>query len=151
MNNKDFVNLIKHMGHSYEDLVLRKILYDTTLGKLYESDDTLEVKLSPNIELVFWTETKRFEMIILRYEKSASHRAILPSPLNNMINQSDAQFELGEPLYSKTQIELFQTDIYGWDTYQLDSDIHPEAILDIQYDKEMQISTILISLMDKNI
>lgn len=151
MNNNEFVNLIKHMGHSYEDLVSKKILYGTSLENLYQSDETLEVQLSPDIELVFWTETKRFEMIILKYEKSSSHRAILPTPLNNVMNQSDAQFELGEPLYSKTQIELYQTDIYGWDTYQLDSNLHPEAILDIQYNKDMQISSILISLMDKNL
>lgn len=151
MKNNDFVNLIKHMGHSYEDLVSNKILHGTSLENLYESDETLEVQLSPSIELVFWAETKRFEMIILKYDKSSSQRAILPSPLNNIINQSDVQFELGEPLYSKTQIELYQTDIYGWDTYQLDSNLHPEAILDIQYNKDMQIGSILISLMDKNL
>ncbi|RMV65764.1 hypothetical protein ALP06_200230 [Pseudomonas coronafaciens pv. atropurpurea] len=39
-------------------------------------------------------------------------------------------------MFTKSQMDLFPTELYGWDVYQLDSSLHPEAILDIQYNED---------------
>lgn len=52
---------------------------------------------------------------------------------------------------SKSLIELQGTGYGGWDTYQLDSKMHPAALLEFQYIEGMAVSKIVISLMDKNV
>lgn len=156
MNNNDFANLISNMGSSHSVLIEKGLIPDTELVHLYEDEDTMELEIAPGVELVFYSETKRFEMITLSFKRAfnnvtADFKAILPKPLHSVENQNEVYKELGNPMFTKSQLDLFPTELYGWDVYQLDSRLHPEALLDIQYNKEMQISNILISLMDKNV
>lgn len=155
MNNNYFANIISNMGSSHSVLVDNGIIPDTELVHLYNDEDTLELEIAPGVELVFWSETRRFEMITLVFNRPSNNvepdfKKILPNPLNDVINRLDVHKELGAPMFTKSEMDLFPTELYGWDVYQLDAALHPEAILDIQYNKEMLISNIHISLMDKS-
>lgn len=156
MNNNYFANLISNMGSFHSALIDKGLIPDTELVHLYEDEDTLELEIAPGVELVFYAETKRFEMMTLSFKRAfnnveISFKEILPKPLDRVENQTDVYKELGTPMFTKSELELFPTELYGWDVYQLDSSLHPEAILDIQYNKEMEISNIQISLMDKSV
>ena len=156
MNNNYFANMISNMGSSHNTLIEKGLIPDTDLLHLYDDEDTMELEIAPGVELVFYSETKRFEMITLSFKRASNNvtsdfKAILPKPLDSLENQSDAHKELGVPMFTKSQLDLFPTELYGWDVYQLDPSLHPEALLDIQYNKEMEISNILISLMDKSV
>lgn len=156
MNNNYFANIISNMGSSHSTLIEKGLIPDTELVHLYEDEDTMELEIAPGVELVFYSETKRFEMITLSFKRAFNNvtpdfRAILPKPLDSVENLNDAHKELGAPMFTKSQLDLFPTELYGWDVYQLDPGLHPEALLDIQYNKEMEISNILISLMDKSV
>lgn len=156
MNNSDFANLISNMGSCHSALIEKGLIPDTELVHLYEDEDTLELQIAPGVELVFYSETQRFEMITLSFKRRFNNvmsdfKAILPKPLDSVENQTEVHKELGPPMFTKSELDLFPTELYGWDVYQLDSGLHPEAILDIQYNKEMLISNILISLMDKSV
>lgn len=156
MNNNDFAKLISKMGSPHHVLVAENLIPATELKHLYEDEDTLELEIAPGIELVFWAETSRLEMIHINYERANVEgkydlTALLPAPLNKARNENDVHIALGQPMFSKTERDLLQTELYGWDIYQLDNSLHPEAVLDIQYNKFKNICNIQISLMDKNI
>lgn len=156
MNNNYFADIISNMGSFHSTLVEKGLIPDTDLVQLYEDEDTLELEIAPGVELVFYSETQRFEMITLSFKRSSNNvtadfKASLPKPLDRVENKSEVHKELGAPMFTKSQLDLFPTELYGWDVYQLDSSLHPEGILDIQYNKEMQISNIHISLMNKNV
>lgn len=156
MNNNDFANLISNLGSSHSTLIEKGLIPDKELVHLYEDEDTLELEIAPGVELVFYSETQRFEMITLSFKRAFnnveySFKAILPKPLDSVETQTEVHEQLGAPMFTKSQLDLFPTELYGWDVYQLDSTLHPEAILDIQYNKEMLISNIHISLMDKSV
>ena len=156
MNNNYFANLISNMGSSHSALIEKGLIPETELVHLYEDGDTMELEIAPGVELVFYSETQRFEMITLSFKRSSNNvtadfKASLPKPLERIENQTEVHKELGAPMFTKSQLDLFPTELYGWDVYQLDSSLHPEGILDIQYNKEMQISNIHISLMNKNV
>jgi hypothetical protein len=156
MNNNDLVNLIRKMGTSHQELVSEKLIPNTELKQLYEDEDTLEIEIAPGVELAFWSESLCLEMITFNFERALNKEnpefmEMLPHPLNKLKSQSDVHLELGKPMISKTQLELSAINLYGWEIYQLDTNLHPEATLDIQYNKHMHIQNLIISLMDKNI
>jgi hypothetical protein len=155
MNNKDLITLISVMGCSHEEILRKKIIPEKKLTHLYEDQDTLELEIVPGFELVFYSETFCLEMISFDFGLSEKNddprfKDLLPVPLNQFEYQKEVHQTLGDPLFSKTPLELMATHIYAWDIYQLDPTLHPEAILDIQYDKVMKIKTIQISLMAKS-
>lgn len=153
MDTKQIEKLLRNLGYTYDALVSNGIIEKLELQKLYDTEETLEISLAPGVELVFWSETRRLEMIEFRLDPNGecAFRAALPAPLNIISNQTDTRALLGRPLYSLSQMELLATELYGWDTYQLDDKLHPEAFLEVQYDSGMNVSCIMISLMDKNI
>lgn len=154
MDNKQIEKLLRNMGYTYNSLISNEIIENKELQKLYDTDETLEIQLTQGVELVFWAETMQLEMIEFRFDEDLDKnvfRAALPYPLNIITDQASTHAELGTPLYSLSQFELLSTNLYGLDTYQLDENLHPEALLEIQYGKNMNISCIMISLMDKNV
>lgn len=156
MNDKNLEHLISKLGSSHQVLIAENLIPDTKLVKMYEDEDTLELEMAPGIELVFWAESLRLEMIHINFQRAStedeSHlSSLLPSPLSTLKNESDVHNVLGKAMFSKSERELMQTELYGWDTYQIDPSLHPEAILDIQYDKNRTICNMQISLIDKNI
>jgi len=157
MDTKEIEKLLRNLGYPYAALVSNNIIKACEPKKLYEDEESLEIELCPDLELVFWAETMRLEMIIIKfkdcYRESTikSTRKVLPTPLDKITNQHDTHILLGPPMFSKSQLELFGTELYGWDTYQLNTNLHPEALLDVQYDEKMNIANLVISLIDKNV
>ncbi|KWS75360.1 bacteriocin immunity protein [Pseudomonas savastanoi pv. fraxini] len=156
MQNNNIISLIKNMGISHKALMQEGLITDIKLSHLYESEETLELEIAPGVELVFWEETLCLEMITFSFARALNKAdpefmGILPYPLGKIRNKKDVRLLLGAPMFTKSQMDLFPTELYGWDVYQLDSSLHPEAILDIQYNEDMLVSNILISLVDKNV
>lgn len=153
MENNNLESIIRNLGSTYDELKAKKIINTEKPTELYIDSDTLEIELSENVELVFSPEKLRLEMIYIRLRKEESGRSALDLPdyLSLLKNKAAVQHELGRPIYSKNTLELHATELYGWDTYQLKGSLHPEALLDIQYNKSMEVVYLIISVMDKNI
>lgn len=148
--------LIKNLGCSYDALIANQVIDDLPLQDLYQDGESLEIEPVQGIELIFWPETQRFEAIyiFLTQESDNTPNAFsgeLPPPFNSMNNQTEVHKLMGNPIFSKSAMELLGTELSGWDTYQLGSNWHPAAIVEFQYTHNMQISRICFSLIDKNV
>lgn len=154
MNSANMERLIKNLGCSYDHLIENQVISNHPLQSLYD-DDTLEIELVPGIELVFCPETLRFEVIYITLKTSEqdanSYGGILPPPFGGLVTQEQVRKALGEPIFSKRTIELQGTGLSGWDTYQLKPEWHHAALVEFQYVKQMVISRILFSLIDRNV
>ena len=153
MENNNLESIIRNLGKTYDELKAKKIINTEKPAALYLDSDTLEIELSENIELVFSPEKLRLEMIYIRLipETNDKNSLLLPDYLSFLKDKAAVQQELGNPIYSKSTLELHATELYGWDTYQLKGSLHPEALLDIQYNRSMEVAYLIISVMDKNI
>lgn len=153
MNSVNMERLIKNLGCSYDALIANKVIENLPLQSLYEDGDSLEIEPVPGIELVFWPETQCFEVIYITLKDSnlPVYKGELPAPFKEVTNQEEVRRVFGEPAFSKSALELFGTGLSGWDTYQLDPSWHPAALLEFQYLKGMQLSTLVFSLIDRNV
>ncbi|WP_247868538.1 MULTISPECIES: DUF6392 family protein [unclassified Pseudomonas] len=145
--------LIKNLGCSYDALIANHVIKNLPLQSLYEDGDSLEIEPVPGIELVFWPETERFEVIYITLKDSdlPEYEGELPEPFKEVKSQDDVHRIFGDPAFSKSALELFGTGLSGWDTYQLDPQWHPAALMEFQYVKDMRIGTLLFSLIDRNV
>jgi hypothetical protein len=154
MDQKEIEKLIRNLGYHYSAMVTNQIIGESQPVHHYDDEDTAEILLDNGIELVFWSETMRFESILLSMQstraRSSRLKDVLPNPLNLVHSREDALKHLGTPILSKSPLELIALEMFAWDLYQLKDNLHPEATLEIQYDKAMAVHTIIISLMDKN-
>lgn len=153
MDTKQIEKIIRNLGYTYQALVDNKIITASKPAPLYLESDTLEIEISGGFELVFSNDFLRFEMIHLKCNiKEAdgpNSFSLMPYPLNKIVCKSETRKILGEPMYSASDIELLETDLYGWDTYQLSTNLHPAALLEVQYDSDMNTIYLSISLMDR--
>jgi hypothetical protein len=155
MNLKNIEKLIRNLGYPYEALVSNEIIENLPLVQAYEDDETLELTLLPGLELIFWADTQVLEMIYINLDKmnngERAYQGALPAYLEGLSTRKDVHAKLGKPMFSKSLLELQGTGYEGWDTYQLDNKMHPAALLEFQYIEDMEISKLVISLMDKNV
>lgn len=156
MNSQQMERLIKNLGCSYDALIANGVIDDLPLQDLYEDGESLEVEPAPGIELIFWPETLRFEGIYVTLKTDQSHegRAFygdLPGNFGSVFNQAQVHERFGEPIISKGILELQGTGLGGWDTYQLEPNLHPAALVDFQYSTNLNVSRIFVSLIDRNI
>lgn len=153
MNSVNMERLIKNLGCSYDALIANHVIENLPLQSLYEDGDSLEVEPVPGIELIFWPETKRFEVIYIILIDSVLpvFTGDLPYPFKTATNQEEVHKTFGEPVFSKTDLELLGTGLNGWDTYQLDPNWHPAALLEFQYVKGMRLAKLMFSLIDRNV
>ena len=156
MNSVNMERLIKNLGCSYDALIANKVIDNLPLQDLYEDGESLEIEPVPGIELIFWPETLRFEVmhITLKDEQNPTLPVFageLPEPFRELTKQSDVHKIFGIPIFSKSALELRGTGLSGWDSYQLDQNLHPAALVEFQYIKSMRISRMLFSLIDRNI
>lgn len=156
MNSENMERLIKNLGCSYDALIANKVIDKLPLQDLYEDGESLEVEPVPGIELIFWPETLRFEVIHITLTGDQVHdlpvfSGILPAPFTSISNHTQVRETFGNPIFSKTAMELKGTGLSGWDTYQLDTSWHPAVLVDFQYSKNQQISKLLFSLIDRNV
>jgi hypothetical protein len=154
MDKKEIEKLIRNLGYHYPAMVTNQIISGSQPVHHYDDEDTAEIQLDNGIELVFWSETMRFESIVLTMQSTQARSSglsdILPEPLNFVRSREDVLKQLGAPVFSKSALELISLEMFAWDLYQLKDSLHPEATLEVQYDKTMTILRIIISLMDKN-
>ncbi|MCW0217845.1 MAG: hypothetical protein OJI67_05940, partial [Prosthecobacter sp.] len=138
-------------------LIANGVIENLPLQDLYEDGESLEIEPVPGVELIFWPETQRFEVIYISLSNSAEtnqpvYEMELPSPFNGMTVQEEVHKILGEPIFSKGTLELMGTGLSGWDTYQLNPQWHPAAFVEFQYIKSaMQISRLQFSIIDRNV
>ena len=156
MNSEQVERLIKNLGCSYDALIANGVIDNLPLQDLYEDGESLEVEPAPGIELIFWPETLRFEgiYVTLKTDQSLEERAFcgdLPGNFGSVFNQLQVHESFGEPIISKGILELQGTGLGGWDTYQLESNLHPAALVDFQYSANYRLSRIFFSLIDRNI
>ncbi|WP_248916019.1 DUF6392 family protein [Pseudomonas moorei] len=152
----DMQRLIQSLGCSYPALIANEVIDDLPLMSLYEDSDTLEIEPTPGVELIFWPDTKSFEeMHITRCNDDDPAKTLftgqLPLPFGSLMYQNQVHSLLGEPIFSKSVMELLGTKLYEWDTYQLGTHFHPAATVAFQYGKDMKINAIVFSLMDKHV
>ncbi|MEA9979991.1 MULTISPECIES: DUF6392 family protein [unclassified Pseudomonas] len=149
--------LIKNLGCTYDALIANKVIDYHPLRDMYEDGESLEIEPVPGIELIFWPETLRFEVIYITLKDEQTTNLLpiyggeLPEPFKSVTDQKEVQKAFGEPMFSKGAIALRGTGLSGWDTYQLDSNLHPAAMVEFQYVKNMKISKLLFSVIDKNV
>lgn len=156
MNSVNMERLIKNLGCSYDALIANKVIDNLPLQDLYEDGESLEIEPVPGIELIFWPETLRFEVIYITLKDDQNsnvplYTGQLPEPFGSLSDQSQVHKALGEPMFSKGAMELQGTDLSGWDTYQLESQWHPAALVEFQYVNQMKTSKVLFSLIDRNV
>lgn len=157
MNSLNMERLIKNLGCSYDALIANGVIENLPLQDLYEDGESLEIEPVPGVELIFWPETQRFEVIYISLKNSAENNQPvygmkLPSPFDGMSVQAEVHKILGDPIFSKGPLELMGTGLTGWDTYQLNQKWHPAAFVEFQYIKgEMQISRLQFSIIDRNV
>jgi len=156
MNSEQMERLIKNLGCSYDALIANGVIDNLPLQDLYEDGESLEVEPAPGIELIFWPETLRFEgiYVTLKNEQSLEGRAFcggLPGNFGSVSNQLQVHESFGEPIMSKGILELQGTGLGGWDTYQLESNLHPAALVDFQYSTNLNVLRLFFALIDRNI
>jgi len=145
--------LIKNLGCSYDALIANEVIDNLPLQDLYEDGESLEIEPVPGIELIFWPETLRFEVIHITLIDDALpvFSGELPEPFRELQEQKQVHSTFGVPIFSKTAMELMGTGLSGWDTYQLDPNWHPATLVEFQYVKNMKVSRLLFSLIDRNV
>ncbi|MGE6473252.1 DUF6392 family protein [Serratia proteamaculans] len=156
MNSENMERLIKNLGCSYDALIASKVIDNLPLQSLYEDGESLEIEPASGIELVFWPETFSFEVIHItlkddQYPDAPIYSGELPEPYASIKNQEQARKILGDPIFTKSPMALQGTGLSGWDTYQLDSKLHPAALLEFQYINHLLVGRIIFSLIDKNV
>lgn len=156
MNSVNMERLIKNLGCSYDALIANKVIDNLPLQDLYEDGESLEIEPVPGIELIFWPETLRFEVIYITLKDGQNANlplfaGNLPEPFRELTEQSQVHKTFGVPMFSKSAMELRGTGLSGWDTYQLEPSWHPAALVEFQYVKMMKISKMLFSLIDRNV
>lgn len=156
MNSVNMERLIKNLGCSYDALIANKVIDNLPLQDLYEDGESLEIEPVPGIELIFWPETLRFEVIHVTLKDDQNPKlplftGELPEPFREIKEQKQVHSIFGVPVFSKTAMELLGTGLSGWDTYQLDQNWHPATLVEFQYVKNMQLSRLLFSLIDRNV
>lgn len=157
MISEEMERLIKHLGCSYVALVANKVIDDDLpLQDLYGDGESLELEPAPGIELIFCPETLRFEGIYVtlkidQSEEISGFEGSLPSKFASIETRTQVRKEFGDPIVSKSAMELQGTGLSGWDTYQLEPHLHPAALVDFQYGSNFRLSRIFFSLIDRNI
>lgn len=156
MNPENMERLIKNLGSSYDALIANKIIDDLPLQDLYGDGETLEVEPVQGVELIFWPETLRFEVIYITLKDGNESSNLLylgklPEPFDKITDQRQVRMLFGKPIFAKGALQLQGTGLSGWDTYQVESNWHPAAFVEFQYGNNMQVCKLLFSLIDKNV
>lgn len=156
MNSGNIERLIKNLGCSYDALVANGVIDSLPLEDLYDDGESLVAEPLSGVELVFWAENSRFEIVYIVVAKTKSPDnsgppVQLPAGYNEVNNQSEVRSIFGEPAYFKGPLELQGTGLGGWDTYQVAQSLHPAVLVDFQYGAGLRLENLVFSLIDKNV
>ncbi|UVL41856.1 DUF6392 family protein [Pseudomonas sp. B21-040] len=146
--------LIKSLGEKYPVLKQAGVI-PGPLTELYPGRDLLSFKFEGGLSLNFWRETLRFEIFFVTLRKTmpstTEYRGELPDPYFSLMTQSDVRAIFGTPVESMGPIKMPQPmgQTGGWDAYPLDQDIYPGKKVMFQYAADMQVNTLVFTLIDK--
>jgi hypothetical protein len=145
---------IKNLGRGYDELVSRGVIPNQPLTELYKGRDWLTLKAGAGLELSFWADTKRFERLFITLlstvEGTTEYKGELPQPFAPVMSQPGVRATFGEPMESQGLTKLpLNTMVGGFDAYRLDPDTHPNMRVSFQYTTNMQVKTLVFSLIDR--
>ncbi|WP_324729590.1 DUF6392 family protein [Pseudomonas chlororaphis] len=156
MDSATLERWISNLGKSHDAMVAQGVISNQPLQDLYDSGDSLEIEPEPGIELSFWAETKRFEaiQITLRADPEsgmAIYAGTLPAPYSAAVTQLEVRNAFGTPVRTVGPIAPpGMKKIGGWDSFQLPSSLHPEALVDFQYSEDLQVDRVVFALIDRS-
>ncbi|MBJ2293264.1 pyocin immunity family protein [Pseudomonas sp. MF5691] len=146
---------IRSLGLYYHSMVKSGAIPKLPLQYLYEGDTSLEIEPVVGIEMSFWPETLRFESLHITLQEDMPggmpiYTGELPAPFTSVMTKGQVHSILGEPLRSRGRLDLpgMINPMGGWDTYQLDSAIHPGVVVDFQYNETLQVERLSFSVID---
>lgn len=142
---------IKSLGRPYEFLVSEGIIPNIPLRELYKGRDWLDIEPEDGIELSFSAESKCLEtlyiILVPAVEEQAVYRGELPKPLALSMSQADVKASFGVPSKSKGPTKLpLNRKTGGWDAYELEISVCPNAKLIFKYAESRQVNTLVFTL-----
>ncbi|MHC8286102.1 DUF6392 family protein [Pseudomonas sp. XS1P51] len=146
---------IKALGATHDELIAQGIAFNQSPKALYPDCDLLDMAPEIGLSLTFWAETKRLETLFVTLKKSTpstvEYKGELPTPYKLAMTQSDVHALFGEPMESKGPIKMPQPmgQTGGWESYPLDPVAHPGKKVVFQYTAEMEVKTLVFTLIDK--
>jgi|CXWL01.2.fsa_nt_gi hypothetical protein len=142
---------IKSLGRPYEALVSEGIIPNLPLQELYCGREWLDIEPEDGVELSFAAVSKNLEalyiVLIQVVEGQSIYRGALPPPLTLAMSQADVKASFGLPYEHKGPTKLpLNRSTGGWDAYQLESSVHPNAKLIFKYTQSAQVNTLVFTL-----
>lgn len=142
---------IKNLGRPYDSLVSEGIIPSMPLQELYNGRDWLDIEPEEGVELSFAAESKRLEslyiILIQAVEGQSIYRGELPTPLALSMSRADVKAAFGVPWESKGPTNLpLNRKTGGWDAYELESSVYPNAKLIFKYAENCRVNTLVFTL-----
>lgn len=157
MDSTDLERCLQNLGASYDQLVTKQIIPDLPLQTLYENSHSLEIEPERGLELSFWPETKRLEMIQITIsnmtgEDSPVYSGSLPEPYTGATTQANVRAIFGQPLQFHKILKLPNVTftLGDLDSYQIATSLHEGAFVDFQYTEDLRVHRIIFSLIGRN-
>jgi hypothetical protein len=153
----DIKRLISNLGRFHPQMVAEKILPKQRLQKLPGGEECIDIELTAGIELWFSQDKLRFEslLILLREQgmgKVDGYKGPLPSPYEQALTQDQVRSQFGQPLSSSGPVDIpgFDISVGAFDMYQVDSTLHPTAMVDLQYDDQYRVAAMVFSVLGQH-
>ncbi|MFJ7315447.1 DUF6392 family protein [Pseudomonas sp. NPDC098747] len=157
MKSTNLELLITKLGASHSNLISDGIVSNKPLERLYQDSDSLELEPEPGLELIFYSDTERFEAIQITLgnnmgEKLEIYKGELPEGYAIATNQSLVRAIFGTPFQTKGPMEIPGTDITigAIDSYVLNPDLNGTAFVYFQYAPDLRVDRIEFSVFDRN-
>lgn len=157
MSSVDIGRLVRNLGRTYSELTREGVIEKQDLIPFLKNNENEDLvhKPVPGMELWFWADTMRLERIVItlipRTADTPTYKGELPLPFVHQMTQLSIRAILGEPHKSKGPAKLpFPIGITGgWDAYGLDSSIHPNAEVAIQFLADKSACGLAFRLINK--
>ena len=150
------IDLVKALGRTHQELVMSGLIQDKPLIPLCEESENEDLiyEPTPGISLWFWAETKRLERIAITLKAQSRRELVyageLPLPFTKNMDQPSVHAKLGVPDRSMGPAKLPKPIgvTGGWDAYRLDSSLHHNAEIAIQFSADKTAVGLAFRLID---
>lgn len=157
MDANRIISLIKALGRTHEELVANELIQSEPMEPLFKEGKNEDLIHEPalGISLWFWAETKRLEQIAITLKAQSRHELVytgeLPLPFTKNMDQPSVHAKLGVPDRSMGPAKLPKPIgiTGGWDAYRLDSSLHHNAEVAIQFMADKSVSGLAFRVIKK--
>lgn len=155
MNAAMIDELVKRLGRTYPEMIaLGMYLSGGPPKGIFEDSDTLAMSPELGIELGFWAESQRFEILFISllesFQGKPLYKGNLPYQLKNRMSQEWIRSRYGEPLESKAPFKMpIRGMTGGWDIYRFPG-IPKGTQAVFKYSAEMEVETIVFELNERS-